>query len=54
MKPMTDIESCTGFSFVLVVKNFLGNHKASNYEELVSNLLKNLKNIGTNMGGKVI
>jgi len=53
MKYMTDIESCAWSSFVLVVKNFLGNHKAGNYEELVSNMLRSFKNLGTNMSVKV-
>jgi hypothetical protein len=40
-------------SFVLVVKNFLGNQKASNYKELVENMLENFKNLGCNMSLKV-
>jgi hypothetical protein len=32
---MNEIESCAWSSFVLVVKNFLGNKKADNYTQLV-------------------
>ena len=39
--------------FYVSCKNFLGNHKAGNYEELVSNILRNFKNLGTNMSVRV-
>ena len=35
------------------VKNFLGNHQAENYKELVEKWLKHLQEIGTNMSIKV-
>ena len=36
-----------------VVKNFFGNKKASNYKELVANLLSSFEDIGTKMSIKV-
>ena len=36
-------------AFVKVVKNFFGNKKASNYKELVANLLSSFENIGAKM-----
>ena len=36
-----------GFKFV--VKGFLGNRRAQNYEELVNNLLQSYQNLGCNM-----
>ena len=53
MKHTSDIESCGWSSFVLVVKIFLGNHITGNYKELVPNLLRNIKNIGTNISMKM-
>jgi len=38
---------------LLVVKNFLGNCKAKNYEELVQNMLVNFKNLDAAMSIKV-
>ena len=32
LQPMTDMESAAWQSFVLVTQNFLGNHKAENYQ----------------------
>ena len=40
-------------SFVDVVKNFLGNRRTENYNELVEKLLKSLQDIGANMSMKV-
>ena len=40
-------------AFVLVVKNFLGNNKASNYAELVTKMLTAFKNLGCNMSIKM-
>ena len=50
---MNPAESSTWSAFVFVVKKFLGNEKAENYEELVKDLLENLKNIKANMSIKV-
>lgn len=50
---MTTLEAAAWCSFVMVVQNFLGNHKADNYEELVQQMLLNFKNLGTNMSIKV-
>ena len=40
-------------AFVQLVKNFLGNHKASNYEELVDEMLKSYKSMGCRMSLKI-
>ena len=40
-------------SFKFVVKVFLGNRRAQNYEELVNNLLQSYQNLGCNMSLKV-
>ena len=50
-KSMTKLEAWK--AFVLVVKNFLGNNKASNYEELITNMLYAFKNLGCNMSIKM-
>ena len=50
---MTEHESAAWTAFVLIIKNFLGNYKASNYVELVSNMLSSFKDLGCNMSIKV-
>jgi hypothetical protein len=50
---MNEIESCAWSSFVLVVKNFLGNKKADNYTQLVENILFHFNMFGCNMSVKV-
>ena len=50
---MNRTELKTWSSFVLVVKNFLGNIKALNYADLVSNMLIAFKNLGCNMSIKM-
>ena len=40
-------------AFVKVVENFFGNKKASNYKELVANLLSSFEDIGSKMSIKV-
>ena len=50
---MTEHESAAWTAFVLIIKNFLGNYKASNYIELVSNMLSSFKDLGCNMSIKV-
>ena len=40
-----------GFKFV--VKGFLGNRRAQNYEDLVNNLLQNYQKLGCNMSLKI-
>ena len=52
-KSMTKRESEAWKAFVLVVKNFLGNIKASNYEELITNMLYTFKSLGCNMSIKM-
>ena len=53
VKSMTELEFSAWNSFVLVVKNFLGNFKAENYKELVKNMLSNFRDIGANMSIKI-
>nr|XP_047125236.1 uncharacterized protein LOC124807409 [Hydra vulgaris] len=50
---MTDIEASAWKSFVLVVHNFLGNHKSPNYEEIVQKMLSDFKTLKANMSIKV-
>ena len=50
---MNDKELCAWDAFVHVIKNFLGNEKASNYKDLVANLLQSLQSIGANMSIKI-
>jgi hypothetical protein len=49
---MNEIESCAWSSFVLVVKNFLGNKKADNYTHLVEDMLFHFNRLGCNMSVK--
>ena len=53
VESMTDVESAAWCSFVLVVKNFLGNFKSDNYEELVGNMLSKFKDLGAKMSIKI-
>jgi len=53
VKSMNDIESAAWNSFVEVVQHFLGNHKASNYEQLVMRMLKCFEKLGANMSIKL-
>ena len=53
VKSMTVLEFSAWNSFVLVVKNFLGNFKAENLMELVENMLSNFREIGANMSIKI-
>ena len=50
---MTILEKQAWLSFKSVVNGFLGNNKASNYEEIVSDLLKNYEALGCNMSIKL-
>ena len=52
-KNMTDVEFSAWSSFVSLVKNFLGNHKALNYVELVENMLIKYQEMKANMSIKV-
>ena len=40
-------------NFKLVVKGFLGNRRAQNYEQLVNNLLQSYQKLGCNMSLKI-
>ena len=46
---MNEVELEAWKAFLLVVKNFLGNNKARNYAELVTNMLTAFRNLGCNM-----
>ena len=50
---MTKFELQAWKAFVLVVKNFLSNNKASNHEELIANMLYAFKNLESNMSIKM-
>jgi hypothetical protein len=50
---MNEIELCAWSSFVLVVKNFLGNKKADNYTQLVEDTLFHFNRLGCKMIVKV-
>jgi hypothetical protein len=50
---MKEIESCAWSSFVLVVKNFLGNKKAHNYTQIVEDMLFHYNRLGCNMSVNV-
>ncbi|CAM1301858.1 Uncharacterised protein r2_g1166 [Pycnogonum litorale] len=50
---MNEVELEAWKAFVLVVKNFLGNNKAGNYTELVTNMLTAFRNLGCNMSIKM-
>ena len=43
---MTDVELSAWSSFVSLVKNCLGNHKALNYVELIENMLTKYQEMG--------
>ena len=51
-KSMTKLELEARKVFVLVVKNFLGYSKTSNYKELIINIHYAFKNLGCNMNKK--
>ena len=51
---MTDVELSTWSSFVSLVKNFLGNHKALNYVEFLENMLTKYQEMGANICIKVL
>ena len=53
VRHMTEHESAAWTTFVLIIKNFLGNYNASNYVELVSNMLSSFKDLGCDMSIKV-
>ncbi|KAI6649957.1 hypothetical protein LOD99_6321 [Oopsacas minuta] len=46
---MTGVEATAWYSFVDVVKGFLGNTKVANYQNLVEGMLKNFHSLGTRM-----
>jgi hypothetical protein len=46
-------EKATWDSFKFVLKGFLGNRRAQDYEELVNNLLESYQKLGCNMSLKI-
>ncbi|XP_029927996.1 carcinoembryonic antigen-related cell adhesion molecule 5-like [Myripristis murdjan] len=50
---MNEVELEAWKAFVLVMKNFLGNIKARNYADLVTNMLTAFRNLGCNMSIKM-
>ena len=50
---MNDIEESAWSSFCTVAENFLGNNRATNYVELVENMLTSFYTLGCNMSIKV-
>ena len=52
-KFLEDIEKAAWDSFKFVVKGFLGNRRAQNYEELVNNLWEGYQKLGRNMSLKI-
>ena len=46
-------EKASWDSFKFVLKGFLGNRRAQNYEELVNNLLQSYQRLGCNMSLKI-
>lgn len=50
---LTNIEGNAWKAFRSVCENFLGNHRADNYKELIDELLKSYKKMGCNMSLKI-
>ena len=50
---MTTVEKEAQISLKKVVQGFLGNSKASNYKELIENMLEKYHNLGCNMSIKM-
>ena len=48
-KNITEVELSAWSSFVSLVKNFLGNHKALNSVELIENMFTKYQEMGANM-----
>ena len=53
VQAMNDKEKEAWLSFVDVMKNFLGNKKAGNYEDLVGNMLSAFRHLGCKLSIKV-
>ncbi|KAI6646072.1 hypothetical protein LOD99_9520 [Oopsacas minuta] len=50
---MTGVEAAAWYSFVDVVKGFLGNTKVANYQNLFEGMLKNFHSLGTRISIKL-
>jgi hypothetical protein len=46
-------EKAAWYSFKFLIKGFLGNIRAENYEDLVNNLLQRYQELGCNMSLKI-
>ena len=53
VQEMNDKKKAAWLSFVDVIKNFLGNKKAGNHEDLLSNMLSTFYDLGCKIGIKV-
>lgn len=53
VKSLTALEKAAWKSFLAVIKNYLGNVRASNYEELVNDMLKSYHALGARMSLKI-
>ena len=53
VQAMNDKEKAAWLSFVDVMKNFLGNKKAGNHEDLVGNMLSGFDDLGCKISIKV-
>ena len=51
---LNNFESKAWLNFQNVLENFLGNHKADNYSDLVEELVVNYRNIGARMSIKIL
>ena len=50
---MSTVEQRAWSAFKETVKNFLGNHKAENYKEIIKELMSSFRKLGCNMSIKV-
>ena len=50
---LNETERNAWFSFKRICKDFLGNHKAANYQDVVQDLLTSYKAMGCNMSLKI-
>jgi len=50
---LNETERNAGLSFKRICKDFLGNHKAANYQDVVQDLLTSYKVMGCNMSLKI-
>jgi len=53
MQDLNEAERIAWLSFKRICKDFLGNHKAMNYQDVVQDLLNSYKAVGCNMSLKI-